>query len=195
VETTDPVKDSARRIALVPAQGGPLPGLFTRFDVLETVSFSFQGTDLLPPSHTMPMEKNPTQEAGSSYPKTASILALFGGIFMILGGVIFVGAAVFILPHLNYANMTVPQGMDRASLPGLISGVVEVMGTFGLVCGAVVLVSATLLLAKVGQRRTWGILILVFSVLSLVGLGGFIVGAILGILGGVFTLRWKPPAT
>jgi len=70
-----------------------------------------------------------------------------------------------------------------------------VMGGFGLVCGAIVLVSATMLLAKVGVRRTWGILILVFSVLSFVGLGGFVVGAILGILGGVLTLRWKPPAS
>lgn len=139
------------------------------------------------------MERNPAQEAASSYPRTASILALLGGILIILGGVIFIGAAAFVLPHLNYSNMTLPQGMDRASLPGLISGIVEVMGAFGLVCGAVVLVSSTMLLANVGRRRTWGILVLVFSVLSFVGLGGFIVGAILGILGGVLTLRWKPP--
>jgi hypothetical protein len=110
-----------------------------------------------------------------------------------LGGVIFIGAAAFVLPHLNYSNMTVPQGMDKASLPGLISGVVGVMGAFGLVCGAIVLLSATMLLAKVGRRRTWGILILVFSVLSFVGLGGFIVGAVLGMVGGILALRWKPP--
>jgi len=42
------------------------------------------------------------------------------------------------------------------------------------------------------QQRTWGVLILVFSVLSFLGLGGFVVGAILGIVGGVFALRWKP---
>jgi hypothetical protein len=50
-----------------------------------------------------------------------------------------------------------------------------------------------MLLAKVGQRRTWGILILVFSVLSFIGLGGFVIGAILGIVGGVLILRWRPP--
>jgi len=138
------------------------------------------------------MARDPAQETASSYPKLASVLALLGGILIVLGGVIFVGAAVFILPHLNYNNMTVPQGMDRASLPGLISGVVGVMGAFGLVCGAVVLLSASMLLANVGRRRTWGTLILVFSVLSFVGLGGFIIGAILGIAGGILTLRWKP---
>ena len=139
------------------------------------------------------MEASPPLQATQSYPKTASILALVGGIFMILGGVLFIGVAAFVIPHLDLSNVTVPQGMNRADLPGLISGVLGVMGSFGLVCGAIVLVSATMLLAKVGQRRTWGILILVFSVLSLVGLGGFIIGAILGISGGVLTLRWKPP--
>jgi hypothetical protein len=129
----------------------------------------------------------------STYPKTAAILALVGGMIMVLGGAVFIGVASFVIPHLNLSNLTVPKGMDRASLPGLISGILSVMGGFGLVCGAIVLVSATMLLARVGTRRTWGILILVFSVLSFVGLGGFVLGAILGIVGGVLTLRWKPP--
>jgi len=131
----------------------------------------------------------------SAYPKTAAILALAGGMIMVLGGAVFIGVASFVIPHMNLANITVPNGMDRASLPGLISGILTAMGGFGLVCGAIVLISATMLLAKVGGRRTWGILILVFSILSFVGLGGFIIGAILGILGGVLTLRWKPPAS
>jgi hypothetical protein len=139
------------------------------------------------------MAARPEQEAGSAYPKTAALLALAGGLIIMLGGVIFLGVASFVIPHLNLSNMTVPQGIDRAALPGLISGVLDVMGSFGLICGAIVLVSATMLLARVGQRRTWGILILVFSVLSFIGLGGLVIGAILGIAGGVLTLRWKPP--
>ena len=130
----------------------------------------------------------------SAYPKTAAILALAGGMLMVLGGAIFIGVASFVIPHMNLSNLTVPQGMSRASLTSLISGILSVMGGFGLVCGAIVLISSTMLLAKVGTLRTWGILILVFSVLSLVGLGGFVLGAILGIVGGVLTLRWKPPA-
>ena len=114
---------------------------------------------------------------------------------MIFGGVVFIGAAVYVIPHLNLGNITVPQGINPAGLPALISGVLTVMGSVGLVCGAVVFVSATLLLAKAGQRRTWGILILVFSVLSFIGLGGLVIGAILGIVGGILTLRWKPSPT
>ena len=139
------------------------------------------------------MASNQAQERTTAYPKTASILSLVGGIIIVLGGALFLGVAAFVIPHLNLANVTVPQGMDRANLPGLISGVLGVMGGFGLVCGAIVLMSAAMLLARVGERRTWGILITIFSVLSFVGLGGFVVGAILGIVGGVMTLRWKPP--
>jgi hypothetical protein len=140
------------------------------------------------------MARESSQETTSAYPKTASILALAGGMIIVLGGVIFIGVSAFVIPHLNFGNMTVPQGFNRANLPGLVSGIVGAMGVVGLVCGAIVLVSATMLLAKVGQRRTWGILILVFSVLSFIGLGGFIIGAIFGIVGGILTLRWKPNA-
>jgi len=138
------------------------------------------------------MEKNTTQNMTSAYPKVASILALVGGIIITLGGVLFIFVSAFVLPNLNYSNISTPQGLTSASLPALVSGVVGVMGAAGLVTGAIVLVSAIMLLARVGQRRTWGILVLVFSILSFIGLGGFIVGAILGIAGGILALRWKP---
>ena len=137
-----------------------------------------------------------SSEAGPDrgYPKGAAIVALVGGVIIALGGVLFLGVAAFVIPHLDLSNITVPPGLDRSSLPGLISGVLGVMGGFGLACGVVVLVSAILILARAGQVRTWGLLILIFSVLSFVGLGGFIVGALLGISGGVLSLRWKPKA-
>ena len=139
------------------------------------------------------MGTSQAQVTDTSYPKTAAILGLAGGMIMVLGGAILLGVATYVIPHLNLNNVSIPQGMDRASLQGLISGVLSVMGGFGLVCGAIVLMSATKLLARVGQRRTGGVLILVFSVLSFIGLGGFDVGAVQGIVGGVMALRWKPP--
>jgi hypothetical protein len=138
------------------------------------------------------MEKNTTQQTPTSYPKTASILALVGGTLMLLSGVIFIAVAALILPHLDYSNLTVPQGLSPSAIPGLVSGIVGVMGAFGLVSGIIVLVSGAMLFAHVAKPRTWGILILIFSILSFVGLGGFIAGAILGIVGGIPTLRWKP---
>jgi hypothetical protein len=138
------------------------------------------------------MEKTNTQQMTPVYPKTGSILALVGGILILLGGALFIFVSVYVLPNINYANLNVPHGLNSSAIPGLVSGVVGVMGTFGLVCGAIVLLSAVLIFANVGQPRTWGIMILVFSVLSFIGIGGFVVGAVLGIAGGVLTLRWKP---
>jgi len=37
--------------------------------------------------------------------------------------------------------------------------------------------------------------VLVFSVLSLLGMGGFFIGAVFGIVGGMLALTWKPVAT
>jgi len=135
-----------------------------------------------------------TQQTMSAYPKTASILALVGGIIILLAGVLFVAVSVFILPNINYGhyNMTIPQGLNPAAIPTLVSGVVGVMGAFELVSGVIVLVSAVMLLSNLGQRKTWGVLILVFSILSFIGFGGFFAGAILGMVGGILTLRWKP---
>ena len=144
--------------------------------------------------YTLPMEKNMTQQTTSAYPKTASILALVGGTIILLAGVLLVAVSIFVLPNLNYSDyhMNVPQGLNPAGIPALVSGFVGVLGAFELVSGIIVLVSAVMLLSNLGQRKTWGVLILVFSILSFIGFGGFFAGAILGMVGGILTLRWKP---
>ena len=130
----------------------------------------------------------------TAYPRTASIVALVGGTIITLSGVMLVAAASFILPNLDYTqfNINVPQGLAASSIPHLVSGFVGLMGAFALVSGAVVLVSSVMLLAGSGSPRTWGVLILVFSILSLFGMGGFVVGAVLGAVSGALLLRWKP---
>ena len=145
-------------------------------------------------SYTLPMEKTTMmQQTTTAYPKTASILALIGGMIIVLGGVLFIFASAFVLPNISYTNISTPTGLNSAAIPALVSGVVGVMGAFGLVSGAIVLMSSVFTLSRIGQPRTWGILILVFSILSFVGLGGFVVGAVLGMVGGILALRWKPP--
>ncbi len=90
--------------------------------------------------------------------------------------------SVVILPHLNYTNFMSPRGYTGT--PGSLAA-----GFVGAIAVAV------LLRLKPNQRQTWGILVLVFSILGFFGFGGFIVGSVLGIVGGIMTLRWKPPST
>jgi predicted transporter len=132
-----------------------------------------------------------SKETTPRYPSTASTLSLVGGILIILCGVIIIAFSVFILPNLSYANLTRPPGVT--DLPGLVSGFVRLVGVFELISGIIVLASAVMMQMDPVRWRTWGVLILVFSVLSFFGLGGFVAGAVLGIVGGIKALTWKPP--
>ena len=143
--------------------------------------------------HTSPEVKNKmAQDTAQEYTKDASIISLVGGIIITLGGVLFLAVSALVLPNIAYNNVAVPQGLSAAALPGLVSGFVGLMGAFGLVSGVIVLVSSMMLLTNSGQSKIWSVLILVFSVLSFIGFGGFVVGAVLGIVGGALVLRWRP---
>ena len=80
-------------------------------------------------------------------------------------------------------------------VPGFISGITAFVGAVGLVSGLVVLISGAMLRSNPGQRTLWGVLVLVFSCLSFLGFGGFVIGAILGIIGAIMALTWRPSVT
>ncbi len=59
--------------------------------------------------------------------------------------------------------------------------------------GIIVLVGAIMLYTHPEQHVTWGVIVLVFSILSIfTSLGGFLVGLVLGIVGGALGIAWKP---
>ena len=68
------------------------------------------------------------------------------------------------------------------------------LGILGLIFGIIVIISAVMLYNRSGEHTTWGALILVFSVLSVFGsmMGGFGIGVILGVIGGILAILWKP---
>lgn len=66
------------------------------------------------------------------------------------------------------------------------------LATVGLTFGVLVLLGAIMLHSKPKNKKVWGIIILVFSIPSVITGGGFIIGFILGIIGGASALSWKP---
>jgi len=54
------------------------------------------------------------------------------------------------------------------------------------------MISAVMLRAHPGEHLIWGTVIIVFSAISFLGMGGFFIGAILGIVGGALALSLKP---
>jgi hypothetical protein len=111
-----------------------------------------------------------------SYPYTAFTLSLIAGIFVLLGGLIVaVIGAVFTF---------------------FAFGIGAIIGIFGIVWGIIIIVGANNLRAHPEQHVTWGVIIMVFSLVSWFGgLGGLLIGFLLGLIGGVIAISWQPSQT
>jgi len=98
-------------------------------------------------------------------PVAATVLSLIGGILSIVGSLVLVG----------YASLLI-------FIPGVVSLVV--IGGWILLCASLIIISALMLYSRPDQHSTWGIIILIASIIG--GLNIF------GIIGGALALAWKP---
>ena len=106
-------------------------------------------------------------------PTTAFVLSLIGGIIVFLVG---------------FFEMI--RRYTRGETVGLFGGA---PGLLGVIWGILIIVGAVMLYSRPKQHRTWGIIVLVFSILSWVGaVGGLFIGFILGLIGGIIGIIWKP---
>ncbi|MDP8022854.1 MAG: DUF6114 domain-containing protein [Nitrososphaeria archaeon] len=122
------------------------------------------------------------QNVQQNYPRTAYILSLIAGILMVLSSVVVAFAFSVFFVVAPYHRMM------YFAWPAIAFGM---MSFFGFISGIIVLVSAFMLKSKPAESTTWGILIIVFSIFSFFGMGGFVIGAILGIIGGAFALSYN----
>ncbi len=68
-----------------------------------------------------------------------------------------------------------------------------ILAALGFTFGGLVLLGAVMLYMRPEQHVAWGIVVLIFSIASFFPtLGGFIIGMILGIVGGALGIVWKP---
>lgn len=108
-------------------------------------------------------------------PTGAFVLSLIGGIFLILGAMIWfvVGALFSFFPTL---------GLGFATL-----------GTIGLVLALIVIVGGVMMFMKPEQHTAWGAIILILSFVSIpFTFAGVIIGFILTLVGGILGLVFKP---
>jgi hypothetical protein len=112
-----------------------------------------------------------------SKPTAAFVLLLIGGVLIVIGGIVVVAAGGLI------------------PIP-LIGGLVAILGILGVVFGILVIVGAVMVNSgEPSKVKTGSILGLIFGILSLfVAGGGFFIGFILCLVGGVLGLAWKPEA-
>jgi hypothetical protein len=101
---------------------------------------------------------------------------LVGGILLVLSGV-----EMFFSGQLDLGNIKIQLGFE---------------GFQATVIPALLAILGLLVILTPAQRMFYGIFALILAVYSLVGvnLGGFLVGMLLGAVGGVLTVAWRPRA-
>ena len=125
-------------------------------------------------------------------PTAAFILSLVAGVFIILGGGM---TSLFGYGFMGMMGRNGSWGGMMGPGFGMMGFAFGMMGFLGLIFGVIVIISALMLSSKPQEHTTWGTLILIFSVISIFGsaMGGFGIGLILGIIGGILAITWKPP--
>ena len=121
--------------------------------------------------------------------KIASILSLIGGILMLIASA--ASSIWFISGGLVIGGMMSGYHTMMGNL-GTLNSFIGGLSLIGLVSGIFVIIGAIMVNTRPIEHASWGLIILVFSITSFLGTGGFIIGAILGIMGGVLAMSWKP---
>ena len=118
--------------------------------------------------------------SSSEKPTTAFTLSLIAGLLFLINGVV-LGAVASLVPFI----------VPPEELPIIIAFLTPLM-ILGIVWGIIVIIAAVILYRNPAQKTMWGVIILVLSIMSIFISGGFIIGLILGIIGGILALGWKP---
>ena len=119
-------------------------------------------------------------------PTAAFILSLIGGMLILLPGlfvtIAFNSYGLYEGEHMMGWHMMGWNMMWFSTLAGFI----------GLASGIMIIIGSLMLYSRPKEATVWGTIIVAFSVISLVGMGGFFVGFVLGLIGGILALTWKP---
>lgn len=126
-------------------------------------------------------------------PVASFVVSLVAGILILAGSVMMVGFAFG--PSYYGAMMGGSYGMMNGYYGMMqafgFSGWFYSLMLIGVASGAIVLLGAMMVYTQPSKSSAWGVLILVFSIVSFFGMGGFFLGAILGIVGGTLALTYR----
>jgi len=130
----------------------------------------------------------------AALPGAAFIISLIGGIIILIGGALSMSYG-FSGSSSNagvYGNLGLPASPPMGSGSGSMW-----LGVLGVVFGIIVIISAVMLTHRPEQHLALGTAIVIFSGLSIVqsAFTGFSSGLVLGVMGGILAIIWKPIQT
>jgi hypothetical protein len=125
---------------------------------------------------------------------TSFILSLIGGVIIFVTSL--VGLAWFGTSGPGWGGfggwMNGMMGGSHGFTGGGQFGFFSILSILGLFSGVIMIFGAVMLRARPQDHLIWGVVVLVFALVSFVDMGGFFVGAILGIIGGALALSYHP---
>jgi hypothetical protein len=114
-------------------------------------------------------------------PTGAFVLSLIGGVLVVLFALVIIAIGAFGGAVLGIVGF------------GWLGGLVIVVGVVHLIFGVLMIVGSIQMNSGVpGNVKTWSIIVLVVSVIGLIMGAGLFIGAILGLVGAILGLVWKP---
>lgn len=124
-------------------------------------------------------------------PVAAFVLSLLSGIFIILGTII---CSFWWDPNMPMSWMEgMMPGWEESMHRWNIGGWAFAVTLLGVVFGAVIIVSAITLYMDPKRHQLWGTWIVSLSAISILTcMGGMGIGLVLGIIGGILAILWKP---
>jgi len=125
-------------------------------------------------------------------PAAAFILSLLSGIFIIFFSAV-CGLWWSWWPPMGWMGGMMREEWQEHMRGWNLEAMAYTMGIVGIIFGIMIIVAAIMLYMNSERHELWGALIIVFSVLSILGcMGGFGIGLIFGIIGGILAVLWKP---
>jgi len=107
------------------------------------------------------------------------------GLSLAAGVIILISGFVFYMWHLAFfPTMSPMMGPPLNVTPGVLSIAI-------ITCGVIIIAVSVMMYKTPSQNRILGVFVIVFSALSILEMGGFMIGGILGIIGGVIALTKK----
>jgi hypothetical protein len=120
-------------------------------------------------------------------PTAAFVLSLIAGILILLCGIFMIAARAIIGMALPWIRET------RPAMIGYIRGMMTIMGLPGLIFGIIAIIGAFMIRSEEqGRVKAGSVMVLISSILSIFSGMGFVLGLVLGIVGGILGLTWKP---
>ncbi len=127
-------------------------------------------------------------------PVAPFILGLIAGIFIFLGAIVmsmFAFGTASMMGSMGGAMSGMMSNMYAGMSMGMMMGFAPALTVVGIASGVMVILGSVMVYTHPSESQLWGAIILAFSVVSIIGgMGGFLVGLVLGVVGGVLALTW-----